>query len=79
MLGFDVQHLFVGGVSVLMGVLLAGTGAADAVWLFQLRKARWLERQIGHLPARVLITSTGVALIVLGGLIASGFQLWAAN
>lgn len=79
MLGFDAQHLFVGLVSILMGALLAGTGAADAVWLFQLRKARWLERQLGHLPARVLITLTGVTLIVLGGVIASGFQLWSAN
>ncbi|MEE3369629.1 MAG: hypothetical protein VX346_09835 [Planctomycetota bacterium] len=79
MLGFDAQHLFVGGVSILMGTLLAGTGAADAVWLFQLRKARWLERQMGHLPARLLITLTGVALIVLGAIIASGFQLWSAN
>ncbi|MBB75893.1 MAG: hypothetical protein CMJ75_15405 [Planctomycetaceae bacterium] len=79
MLGFDTQHLFVGGVSILIGALLAGTGAADAVWLFQLRKARWLERQMGHLPARLLITLTGVALIVLGTVIASGFQLWSPN
>ena len=79
MLGFDAQHLFVGGVSILMGVLLTVTGAVDPVWLFQLRNARWLERQMGHLPARVLITLTGVALIVLGGVIGSGFQLWSAN
>ena len=79
MLGFDAQHLFVGGVSIVMGALLLGTGAADAGWLFRLRKARWLERKVGHLLARVFIALCGVALIVLGGVIASGFQLWPAQ
>ena len=74
----DTQPLFVGGVSIVVGTWLLVTGATDVKWLFRLRKARWLDRRLGRSQARLLIALTGLALIVLGAVIASGFRLWSA-
>ena len=73
---FDIQPVFVGGVSIAVGVWLLVTGMVDVKWVFRLRKARWLERQMGRSQARLLIAFAGLVLILLGVAIGSGFQLW---
>lgn len=69
----NAEEVFVGGVSVALGVLavLAAIGNWDCC--FQLAKVRWLETFGGRRATRAVYALVGAALIVLGVAIALGF------
>ena len=67
------EELFVGTVSIVLGV--AGLIAAIGNWdgYYQLDKVRWFEAVAGRRWARVAYAVIGTLLIVLGVAIALGF------
>ena len=67
------EELFVGAVSIALG--LAGVVAAIGNWdsYYQLDKVRWLETVWGRRVARLVYGVVGMLLIVLGVAIALGF------
>jgi hypothetical protein len=71
----QLPDLFVGAVSVLVGLFLAGGAALDAHWLMALAKSRLLAEVIGKTGARVLIALVGLGMIALGIAIARGWRI----
>ena len=67
------EELFVGAVSIVLG--LAGVVAAIGNWdrYYQLDKVRWLETVWGRRTARTMYGVVGSLLILLGVAIALGF------
>ena len=67
------EELFVGAVSIALGV--AGVVAAIRNWdsYYQLDKVRWLETVWGRRAARIVYGFLGMLLIALGVAIALGF------
>ena len=67
--------IFVGVVTIGLGIFLASVAIFNWEWYYQLRKARWVESLCGRAGARVFHVLLGLALIVLGAAIATGFGL----
>jgi hypothetical protein len=67
------EHLFVGGVSITLGMtaIVVSIGNWDAC--YRLAKIRWIESWGGRRAARWSYALIGVALIALGIAIATGF------
>jgi len=67
------EDLFVGAVSILLGVV--GVIAAVGNWevCYQLDKVRWLESVSGRWCARAVYAVIGTLLIAMGVAIACGF------
>ena len=70
----NVQDLFVGAVSCILGGGAVGAAVFNWEWFYQLKKARWLEARCGRAGARWTFASLGVFLIVLGISVASGMR-----
>jgi hypothetical protein len=69
------QDLFVGGVAILFGGLLLAGAACDADVLMRLGKSQMLSERLGRGAARGVIAACGVAVIAMGGIIASGWRI----
>jgi hypothetical protein len=69
------QDYFVAIASVLCGCFLLVGAALDAGWLMGLRRPRLLAEAIGKTAARWTLGLVGLALIVLAGVIASGWRM----
>lgn len=67
------EHLFVGGTSIVLGVLSVAAGATNHEPFFQLRKIKWIETRGGRTMARATYAILGITLIGLGIAIAMGF------
>lgn len=67
------EQLFVGGISIALGVLAIAAGASNLDVCFQLKKIQWIESRGGRGLARVTYAMLGVTLIGLGIAIAMGF------
>jgi hypothetical protein len=67
------EHLFVGGVSIVLGMtaVVVSIGNWDACYRFT--KIRWVESWGGRWAARWTYALIGIALIALGIAIALGF------
>jgi hypothetical protein len=70
-----VHDLVIGGIAVAMGCLLIGSAIFQSPLLMQLPKSRLLAESVGATAARWIIVILGLALIALGGLIASGWRV----
>lgn len=69
------QDYLVGFLSASCGCLLLVGAALDAAWLMELRRPRMLAESIGRRAARWTLGLTGIALIAVGGVIASGWRV----
>ena len=69
------QDLFVGGVAIVFGGLLVVGAALDAAVLMQLGKPRMLSERLGRGAARAVIGACGLAIMAMGGMIASGWRI----
>jgi len=68
------EDLFVGTVSVAIGVLLITCALANWQWCYSLGTARWLQRYLGRGRTRLLHGVLGLGLLALGVAIASGYR-----
>jgi hypothetical protein len=69
------HDLVVGILAVIVGGLLLGGAAANSVHLMQLAKSRLLAEAIGQRAARIVIACLGLAVILLGLVIAVGWRV----
>lgn len=67
------EQLFVGGTSIVLGVLSVAAGASNHEAFFQLTKIKWIEKRGGRAMARATYALVGVTLIGVGIAIAMGF------
>lgn len=72
------EDVFVGMVSVALGLFLVVVAARNADWYYQVRTARFLEARLGRAGARWVHGTLGCVLITLGVAIALGWRwpLW---
>lgn len=69
---------FVASIAILAGTILLLAAVANASWLMQLAKVRALTAGIGAAGARLVCGLIGLALIVLGAAVVSGWRpAWA--
>jgi hypothetical protein len=66
------EQLFVGGVSILLGILGLVAAIHNHDWYYQLPKTRWVEARWGRVAARLAYATLGIALVVLGVVIVLG-------
>jgi small neutral amino acid transporter SnatA (MarC family) len=67
------EELFVGSVSVALGLFFFFVAAANWEWYFALRSAQVVQRLLGRTGARLFYAVLGGGLIALGIAIALGF------
>jgi hypothetical protein len=70
-----LQDLFVGALAAMIGVVLIAGALRDSVWLMSLAKSRLLAERLGKMATRWTLAAVGLVLIVMGGLIASGWRI----
>lgn len=68
----DYSDPFVGGVSILLGILAIGSAALNWPFSYRLWVARKIENRLGRGIARLFYALLGVALIGLGIVMALG-------
>ena len=71
----DKVRANVGFLSAACGCFLVAGAALDAAWLMELRRPQMLAESIGRRAARWMVGLIGIALIVVGGVIASGWRV----
>ena len=69
----NVQEVFVGCVSIVLGMLAIFGAVSNQDWYYQLDKLRWIEANWGRIAARSFYVMVGMMLIILGVAIAVGF------
>ena len=67
------EELFVGCVSVALGLFFFFVSVMNWEWYFSLRSAQILQRLLGRTGARLFYSLLGAGLIALGCAIARGF------
>jgi hypothetical protein len=71
----QLHDAVVGAVSAAFGLFLLAGALLDGRWLMELRRPQMLTATAGKPAARALLALLGLALIALGGLIASGWRM----
>ena len=66
--------LLMGGAAIVVGAAIAVSAAADARWLMDLRRPKWLAERIGPGRARGVLFAIGLATIAIGIVILSGWR-----
>jgi small neutral amino acid transporter SnatA (MarC family) len=67
------EELFVGSVSVALGLFFFFVAVLNWDWYFSLRSARIIQRCFGRIGARIFYLLLGIGLVGLGIAIALGF------
>lgn len=75
----DVLDLLVGGISVVLGIVCLLASLVPIAWFYQLPKAQWVSRHWGAGAARAFYGILGLALVIWGAVIASGWKLMTAS
>jgi len=70
-----IQDYFVGFAAAAVGAFFLLGAVLDAAWLMELRRTRMLSESLGKTGARLALGLTGIVLIALGGVIASGWRV----
>jgi hypothetical protein len=70
------EDLFVGIVSIGVGVSLLLAAGLNWEWFYELPFPRWLSRRLGRPVARLIHASMGGGLIALGIAVARGVRFW---
>jgi hypothetical protein len=65
--------VFVGAVSVAIGLWALGSSIFNWESAYRLAKARWFEKRYGRRGARTFYAVLGILMLVLGVAIAAGF------
>jgi len=73
------QDLFVGGISITLGVVALAAAIGNISVFFQTRRAAWLEGRWGRGGVRLTFAVAGTILILLGFTIIAGFRLYGAD
>lgn len=63
-----------GGAAIALGVVIAASAVANARWLMELRRPKWLAEKFGLGPARGILAAIGLACTALGLVILSGWR-----
>jgi hypothetical protein len=70
-----MQDVFVGIVTCAAGLWFIISAVTDHPFLFSLQKIRWTESTFGRLGSRIFVATLGIAFIVLGIAICSGWRM----
>jgi hypothetical protein len=70
-----IPDLVVGALAAAVGVAMIVAAATDSSWLTRLPKSRLLIDAVGKTAARAIVVLLGVAIIVMAGLVASGWRI----
>jgi hypothetical protein len=70
-----IPDLVVGALAAAVGVAMIVVAATDSNWLTRLPKSRLLIDAVGKTAARAIIALLGIAIIVMAGLVASGWRI----
>ncbi len=70
----SVADIFVGVVSIVLGLTSLVSSIANWESVYQLRKTRWLEVRLGRSGVRIFLAVLGLSLIILGIAVALGFS-----
>jgi hypothetical protein len=68
------EHLFVGGVAIVLGTIALVAAIHDHDWYYQLPKTRWIEKRWGRRGARMFYATLGAVLLALGACVALGLH-----
>lgn len=68
------ENLFVGCVSVVIGLLLIKAAVTNSQWAYSLGTAQWLQRHLGRTGTRLFHALLGLALLALGVAVARGYR-----
>jgi len=71
------MHCFdwlMGGTAIALGMAIALGALANARWLLELRRPKWLAETIGRGPTRGILAAIGLACMALGLVILSGWR-----
>ena len=63
-----------GGAAMIVGLVIAVSALANARWLMELRRPKWLVETVGRGPARGILVAVGLACVGLGIVILSGWR-----
>lgn len=63
-----------GGAAIAVGLGIAASAVANASWLMDLRRPKWLVERLGPLRARAALVAAGLLFIALGAVILSGWR-----
>lgn len=64
-----MDDYFVGGVSVILGLVITSAAIFNWNWSYQLTKTKWLEGKLGRNATRSIYAIIGLGLVALGGYI----------
>ena len=64
--------IFVGAITIALGLFTCSAAIFNWDWYYELQKARWLQALCGRNGARIFFGILGLGLIVLGSAIATG-------
>jgi hypothetical protein len=70
-----IHDWFVGGVSIMIGSVLAIAAASNSAKFFEFAKPRLLAEAIGRGQARLFFVCIGLFFVVLGIAIVSGYRI----
>jgi hypothetical protein len=70
-----LHDVLIGAIAIVLGCLLIAGAVLRTPLLMQLPKSRLLAESVGAKAARWIIVAVGLALVALGGLIASGWRV----
>ncbi|HEX5106779.1 MAG TPA: Imm17 family immunity protein [Pirellulaceae bacterium] len=70
-----IQDIFVGVVTMVLGLALMAGAVLDGAWLMQLARPRFLATAFGKTAARLTLALIGAGLIALGTAVALGWRV----
>ena len=70
----QTEHIFVGGVSIILGSLALLAAIHNRDWYYQLPKTRWIEKRWGRTAARLFYAILGLVLLALGVCVVLGLH-----
>src|SRR5687767_42661 len=64
----------IGGAAIAVGLTIAVSAMANASWLMELPRPKWLVEKLGPLRARAALVAAGLVFVALGAVILSGWR-----
>ena len=63
-----------GGAAIIVGMAIVISALANAPWLMELRRPKWLVERLGRGTARGTLVAVGLACVGMGIVILSGWR-----
>lgn len=63
-----------GSAAILLGIAIAVSAIANARWLMDLQRPKWLTEKMGPAYARAVLVALGLLFVAMGFVILSGWR-----